>query len=236
MKKKRKICKGYNSLLDKIGLIVNAARNKVLYEIDRAQAAAYWQIGMAIVEYEQKGKLRAEYGKSSLIRLSQDLTNKFGKGFSVDNLQNMRKFYTTYKKMFPIYETVSRKSKSIKSIQKYETTSCILSWSHYCELLKEDNPLARSFYEKEAIENNWSVRELKRQMNSMLFERLTLSKNKKKVLQMAKRGQIINRPEDAIKDPYIFGGLDNQIFASKYRLALPSEKQLHKQLGKITQG
>ena len=180
MKKKRNISKGYNSLLDKIGLIVDAARNKVLHEIDRTQVAAYWQIGMAIVVYEQKGKLRAEYGKSSLVKLSQDLTNKFGKGFSVDNLQNMRRFYITYKKMFPIYETVSRKSKSIKPIQKYGTTSRILSWSHYCELLKEGNPLARSFYEKEAIENNWSVRELKRQMNSMLFERLTLSKNKKK--------------------------------------------------------
>ncbi len=203
MNRKLQIKHGYGSLLDKIGGIISSARSKVLQQVDQTQVLAYWQVGMAIVEYEQKGMKRAEYGQQTLIKLSGDLTSRFGRGFSVDNLELMRKFYEGYPNGFGISETLSRKSGKALMDQKSKTPSRILSWSKYCELLKEDNDLARSFYEKESIENNWSVRELKRQMNSMLFERLTLSKNKKKVLQMAKQGQVIQKPEDAIKDPYI---------------------------------
>jgi len=180
--------RNYGDLFDRIAEILNEARSKVVKEINRAQVLAYWEIGREIVEFEQKGKARAEYGEKLLKKLSADLSAKFGRGFSVDNLERMRRFYLTYSEKS---ETLSRKFEPM------------LSWSHYCELLKIEAPLARSFYEKEAIQNNWSVRELKRQINSMLFERLALSKDTKAVMKMAEKGQIIEKPEDAIKDPYI---------------------------------
>ena len=194
------ITRNYNNLLDRIGEILVKARTAVVREINRAQVLAYWEIGREIVEFEQKGKIRGEYGERLIERLSKDMTQKFGRGFSTTNLKMMRLFYQS----FPIRQTVS--DESIKG-KKSETLSVkldpMLSWSHYCELLKVEEPLARSFYEQEAIRNNWSVRELKRQINSMLFERLALSKDTKTVIKMAGRGQIIEKPEDAIKDPYI---------------------------------
>jgi len=193
--------KNYNNLLDRIGEILKESRTRVVREINKAQILAYWEIGREIIEFEQKGKARAEYGEKLLKKLSADLSAKFGKGFSVDNLQLMRRFYLTYPDKFQIYETASRKS-IIRQTPSAKFES-ILSWSHYCELLKVEEPLARSFYEQEAIQNVWSVRELKRQINSMLFERLALSKDTKAVMKMAKKGQIIEKPEDAIKDPYI---------------------------------
>jgi len=240
MKNKEISPKSYSNLFDRIADILVEARTKAVREINKAQGLAYWEIGREIVEFEQKGQLRAEYGQRLLIKLSEDLTQKYGKGFSVDNLQSMRKFYMT----FPgkrIYETPSCKSQKRKTLSdefvqgqnvqalsgKYETLSRkftipqtvsakfqksqtvsgkfepMLSWSHYCELLKVEEHLARSFYEQEANQNNWSVRELKRQINSMLFERLALSKDTKAVMKMARKGQIIEKPEDAIKDPYI---------------------------------
>ncbi|MDI6736398.1 MAG: PDDEXK nuclease domain-containing protein [bacterium] len=217
----------YNDLFDRIAKILIEARTKVTREINRTQVLAYWEIGREIVEFEQKGKVRAKYGEELIKRLSVALTAKFGRGFSVDNLQLMRRFYSAYPDKFQIYETVSRKSPiwqtlsdeslkkqksqalSAESIeeQKNQTLPAkfdpMLSWSCYCELLKVEEPLAHSFYEQEASQNNWSVRELKRQINSMLFERLALSKDTKAVIKMAKKGQIIEKPEDAIKDPYI---------------------------------
>ncbi len=222
MKNKEITTGSYNNLISRIAEILQEARTKVFREINRAQVLAYWAIGREIVEFEQKGKARAEYGEELLIKLSADLSAKFGRGFSAENLRLMRKFYLTYQKS----KTLSWKSKSEKSqtmsgksleSTKSETLSRkslirqtpsakfepMLSWSHYCELLKVEQPLARSFYEKEAIQNNWSVRELKRQINSMLFERLALSKNTRAVMKMAEKGQIVEKPEDAIKDPFI---------------------------------
>ena len=217
----------YNNLLDRIANILVEARTKVVREINKAQVLAYWEIGREIVEFEQKGKARGEYGEYLIERLSKDMAPKFGKGVSPTNLKMMRLFY----RAFPIRqtlsdesvqkqksqtlsgksETMSRKSTISQTLsaksQKSQTVSDefepMLSWSHYCELLKVEEPLARSFYEQEAVQNNWSVRELKRQINSMLFVRLALSKDTKAVIKMAKRGQIIEKPEDAIKDPYI---------------------------------
>jgi len=187
----------YNNLLGRIAEILNQARSKVVREINRAQVLAYWEIGREIVEFEQKGKSRGEYGERLIERLSEDMTKKFGRGFSSTNLKMMRLFYQS----FPIRQTLSDESQKPQTVSaKFEP---MLSWSHYCELLKVEEPLARSFYEQEAIQNNWSVRELKRQINSMLFERLALSKDTKAVMKMAKKGQIIEKPEDAIKDPYI---------------------------------
>ena len=136
------------------------------------------------MEYEQGGQAKAEYGSELLKRLSRDLTVLYGSGFSMSNVNKMRKLYLVY----PILQTVSAK----------------LSWSHYVELLKLDDPLERSFYEKEAEAGHWGVRELKRQMKSMLFHRLALSTDKEEVLRLAKEGEIIERPEDILREPYVF--------------------------------
>lgn len=173
----KKITKrNYNNLLERIAEILNQARSKVVREINKAQVLAYWEIGREIVEFEQKGKARAEYGKEVIVRLAKDMTHRFGKGFSERNLWNMKAFYLN----FPILQTLSAESsethisqtlsdesseiqKSKKLSRKTDQFEPILSWSHYCELLKVEEPLARSFYEQGSIQNNWSVRELKRQ-------------------------------------------------------------------------
>jgi len=207
---KRITTRTYNNLLERLAEILNQARTNVVREINKVQVLTHWEIGREIVEFEQKGKVRGEYGKRLIERLSEDMAKKFGRGFSPANLKMMRLFYRAY----PIRQTLSdesfKKQKSETSSRKFSIQQTLsvkfepqLSWSHYCELLKTEKLHARSFYEKEAIHNNWSVRELKRQINSMLFERLALSKDTKAVIKMAEKGQIIEKPEDAIKDPYI---------------------------------
>jgi predicted nuclease of restriction endonuclease-like (RecB) superfamily len=196
----------YNNLLSKIARILAEARTKLVRGINRTQVLAYREIGKEIIEFEQKGKARAKYGEELIKKLSKDMTEKFGMGFSEINLRNMRRFYLEFPAQ--IQQTLSVKSQkqqTLPAVSKAQGGQFepMLSWSHYCELLKIEEPLARSFYEQEAIENNWSVRELKRQINSMLFERLTLSRDTKGVMKMAKKGQVIEKPEDAIKDPYI---------------------------------
>lgn len=193
----------YGHLLTEISGIISHGRSIALRQINTAQSVTYWHIGRRIVEFEQAGKLRADYGRKTLIHLSADLMERFGKGFSVDNLQNMRRFYSEFPVLFKISETVSRKLPIPDRGQKYETLSRILSWSHYCELLKEDDLKARAFYEIEAVENGWSMRQLRRQMDALLYERLCLSRNKKKIKVLSRKGQIIEKPEDAVKDPYI---------------------------------
>jgi predicted nuclease of restriction endonuclease-like (RecB) superfamily len=191
----------YQNLVDRIAEIFKQARAKAVREINRIQVLAYWEIGREIVEFEQKGKARAEYGEKLIKKLSKDMGKKLGRGFSEINLRNMRRFYLEFP--IQIQQTSSVKSQINQGLAARTQFEPILSWSHYCELLKVEEPLARSFYEKEAYQNNWSVRELKRQINSMFFERLALSKDSKAVIRMAKRGQVIEKPEDAIKDPYI---------------------------------
>lgn len=151
----------------------------------------YFQVGKIIVEDEQKGNSKAKYGERTLKELSTKLTTEFGKGFSVQNLENMRNFY----RAFGISQTVSRKF--------------TLSWSHYVFLSKIDED-ERQFYTIEAVENNWSVRDLERQYNSSLFERLKLSKNKKKIRELSQKGQVVSDPIDVIKDPYILEFLNLQ--------------------------
>ncbi len=167
--------------------ILEEARNNVARQVNNELIAAYWNIGRIIVDYEQTVPERADYGKQTLKELAKELTKEFGKGFSVSNIQFMRRFYQTYQ----IQQTVSVK----------------LSWSHYCELLSISDPDKRSFYEKEAVNSNWSVRELKRQIESSLFERLLLSRgdaNKEQVLELALHGNEISVPADIIRDPYVF--------------------------------
>ncbi|MEO0185883.1 MAG: PDDEXK nuclease domain-containing protein, partial [candidate division WOR-3 bacterium] len=194
----------YNQLLDKIGELLQTARKQVARNINTILIETYWKIGKLIVEYEQRGEVRPDYGQKLLRTLSKDLTIKYGRGFSRSNLQYMRLLYLKY--------------------PKCQTLSGKLSWSHYVELLGVSGDLARSFYEKQCIRENWSVRELKRQINSMLFERIALSKNRKGVLKLVKRGQIIEKEEDIIKDPYVLEFLK---IPEKYQY---TERELEKRL------
>jgi predicted nuclease of restriction endonuclease-like (RecB) superfamily len=158
----------------------------------------YFEIGKLIVEEEQNGKERAEYGKQILKELSNKLTKEFGKGFSEDNLGNMRKFYLTYQ--LQISETLSRKS-DITAIQPQNSFK--LSWSHYLKLMRIEDEDERKFYEIECAKNNWSLRELQRQYDSALYTRLALSRNKEGVLKLSEQGLVFEKPQDAIKDPYV---------------------------------
>jgi len=199
---------------NKIAELLKDARNKVVQTVNTTMVYTYFEIGRIIVEEEQKGKERAEYGKKILEKLSQKLNKEFGRGFSVDNLENMRKFYLTYS----ISETSSRKSISEKPetvSRKFKNIDFQLSWSHYLFLMKIDNSDERKFYEIEAKNNGWSLRELQRQFDTALFERLVLSRDKKGVKELSKKGQIIENPEDTVKDPYVleFLGLPEE---SKY--------------------
>ena len=167
--------------------IMNNARKNIATHVNNEQLITYWNIGRVIVEHEQDNEKRAEYGKATLKQISRQLTKEFGRGFSVSNLQFMRRFYQTYQ----IQQTLSGK----------------LSWSHYCELLIISDPDRRSFYEKECERSGWSVREMKRQISTSLFERLLLSDgkaNKEKVYELATKGQELTTPEDIVKDPYVF--------------------------------
>jgi|SRR5690606_22242109 len=191
--------------------LLESARRNVVQTINHTMVATYFEIGRIIVEEEQNGKDRAEYGKGILKDLSSELTEKFGKGFSETNLKQMRQFYLNYS----ISQTVSDKSDQSKS----ETSSRIsfednsekakpnlqfnLSWSHYIKLMRIENEEERKFYEIESAKNNWSVRELERQYNSALYTRLTLSRDKDKVKELSEKGLIIEKPKDSIKDPYI---------------------------------
>lgn len=197
-----------NNLAIKIEGLIQEARQHIVSSVNTTMVYTYYEIGRYIVEDEQNGQNRAEYGKSVLKKLSAYLTPKFGKGFSVDNLQNMRNFYLCYSK----YETLSRNS------------VFTLSWSHYLKLMRISNPEERRFYEIEATENKWSLRELERQFNSSLYERLALSRNKDEVLQLSRQGQIIEKPQDLLKDPYILE------FTGLPELPCYSEKDLEQKL------
>lgn len=176
--------KDYQSLLTTIGDTYQEAKNNAVTAVNRAMLLAYWKIGQHIVEFEQGGKVKAEHGKKLLNVLSKELKLRYGRGFSKSNLVYMRLLYTKY----PIGETLSHQ----------------LTWSHYFELLKVDDALARAFYEKQAIKENWTIRELKRQKKTGLFHRLALGKNKEEILKLAKEGQQVNSEEDFIKNPHVF--------------------------------
>jgi predicted nuclease of restriction endonuclease-like (RecB) superfamily len=180
----------YDNLKNEIGLLLQKGREQAGRAVNTILLQTYWNIGRHIVEFEQKGETKAEYGSELIDRLSKDLTLEFGKGFSRSNLIYIRKFYLC----FPKSETLSHQ----------------LSWSHYFEIIKSENGLEISFYLKQCEIENWSVRELRRQMKSMLFHRLALSKDKKGILEIANKGVEVLNPLDIIKDPYIFEFLNIQ--------------------------
>jgi predicted nuclease of restriction endonuclease-like (RecB) superfamily len=165
-----------------------------------------------IVEDEQEGKQRAGYAEKTLIQLSHDLTTEYGSGYSRSNLEYMRKFYLVYRKRIsqPKAGKLITDRKSQPLVGKFGELFK-LSWSHYIQLLKIDNETERSFYEIEAIQGNWGKRELIRRYNSSLFERIALSKDKKAVRQLGKRGQIIEKPIDTLKDHTVLEFLDLKV-------------------------
>lgn len=174
----------YENLLGTISQAYENGRIKAFQAVNSELVKTYWEIGKYIVEFEQYGAKKATYGKNLLEQLSKDLTIKHGKGFSRSNLVRFRQFYIAY----PICATLSHK----------------LSWSHIVELLKISDDMEREFYEKQTVLENWSIRELQRQKESGLFLRLSLNKNKKDVLALSQNGQIIEKPTDILKDPYVF--------------------------------
>ena len=176
-----------NNVFDNIKDLVINSRNKVYQTVNIEMLNLYWNIGKAIMEIQQ-GDERASYGDAVLDKLSQKLTNEFGRGFSKRNLERMRKFYIC----FPIATTVSSQ----------------LSWSHYLELTKIEEEAKRSFYLNECINTKWSVRELQRQRDSLLYERLTISADKEKLLELSEKGQILKSSEDLVKDPFVLEFLD----------------------------
>ena len=169
-------------LISDIESIVSAAKEKIAGSVNSVMTETYWTIGKYIVEFEQDGQAKSAYGSGLLTALSKELMLRLGKGYSRPNLNNMRKFYLRY----PNCQTVSDK----------------LSWSHICELIKIDDDLERSFYEKQAVNERWGVRTLKRQMDSALFLRLAVSRDKEGILSLAKEGVEVQKPEDVIKSTY----------------------------------
>jgi len=174
----------YQQLIDSIGILLHKARQDAFWQVNSILVRTYWEIGRYIVIYEQKSKESADYGSYLFERIAKDLRAKYGRGFSRSNVIYMRLLSSKY--------------------PKSQTLSDQLSWSHYVELLGVSDDMARNFYEKECITNRWSVRELGRQINSMLFERLALSKDKKGVLELVTKGQLVRKAEDIVKDPYVF--------------------------------
>ena len=176
-----------NQVFDNIKELVINSRNKVYQTVNTEMLNLYWNIGKIIMEIQQ-GDERASYGDAVLDKLSSKLTKEFGKGFSARNLRTMRKFYLSY----PIWKTVSAK----------------LSWSHYLELIKIEEDNKRNFYLNECINSGWSVRELQRQRDSLLYERLTISADKDKMLELSTKGQILKTSKDLVKDPFVLEFLD----------------------------
>lgn len=207
-------------IYEEIRGLLKSARENIVSTINSTMAKTYFLIGKRIVEEEQNGEKRAEYGKKLIKELSKKLTKEFGKGFSERNLEQMRKFYLAYS----IPQTLSAEFR--------------LSWSHYLILMRMENLDERNFYEIEAIENNWSLRELRRQIDSALYERLVLSRDKEKVKSLALKGQIIEKPEDVVKDPYIleFLGLEEQNSYSENKLETEIINNLEKFLLELGKG
>jgi len=205
-------------LIQNIKDVIKKARYNAFNAVNTEMLKAYFEIGRKIVEEEQKGEKRAEYGEKLIDILSQELMNEFNKGFDVTNLRRMRRFYQTY--------------------TKWETVSPKLTWSHYSELIKIEDETKRKYFEKYAVSENLSVRELKRQMYSLHYERLLMSKDKKALIEYEKNGSIPNKSEELIKDPYVleFLDLDEKNVYSEKELETKILDDLQKFLLELGQG
>ncbi len=186
--------------LESVSEVLLEARKNAKTAVNLSMVYAYYEIGRIIVEEEQRGEKRAAYGKQILQELSKYLTNKFGKGYSAENLKLMRRFYVVYQND-QIGETPFTQFDNLPTVNTGRRF--YLSWSHYLKLMRIDNIDERHFYEIESIKNDWSLSELKRQYNTSLYERIALSTNKDEVYRLAMEGQTVETPKDAVKDPYV---------------------------------
>ena len=216
-----------DDFFENVAKIIEQARNYVCRTVDLTMCISYFEIGRMIVEQEQGGKARAEYGGELLAKLSVFLNERFGRGFSIANLRNARQFYQIYAPI--IHQTVSDESQKEKGLSIRQSLISVfdsgdlpvirqslisefypfkLSWTHYLVLMRIENADERSFYEIEAINQQWTVRQLQRQYGSSLYERLALSRNKDGVMRLAKEGQTLEKPRDLLKNPLILEFLD----------------------------
>jgi len=193
-----------SNLIQEVKILLQQAREQTVRQVNQTMVITYFEIGRRIVEEEQDGKERASYGKSILKELSVALTKEFGNGFSVTNLKQMRTFFLVY-----------QKRQTVSDVSQFQ-----LSWSHYLKLMRMDNLEERQFYEIESVNNGWSLRELQRQFDSGLYLRLSLSRDKEGVKQLSEKGQILEKPKDAVKDPYVleFLGLPEETKYSESEL------------------
>lgn len=231
-----------NELSNKIIALIENSRFQVAKVANSTMVYTYFNIGKLIVEDLQKGEKRAGYGTQLLETVSVDLTQQFKKGFSVQNLERMRTFYIVYSnssKELRNSDLFMNSSKELRiSIKNQESTILLpISWSHYLFLLRVENEIERQFYEVESYINQWKLKELERQYNSGLFERLALSRDKDSVLKLARKGQSVNRPEDVLKDPLVleFLGLEENSHYSESELETAIINEIEKfmlELGK----
>ena len=249
------------SLVTELRSLIHSARHSIATTVNTLQVLTNFEIGRRIVEHEQNGEKRAGYGKELLKTLSAGLTDEFGKGFSERNLEYIRRFYLTWKdkvgefprRLLGNSSAISQKpSAKLPEAQKGQTPSdqfdisakpsrkylFTLSWSHYVLLLTIKNPDERSFYEIEATQSGWSIPELKRQVASSLYERLALSRDKESIRQLAYTGQLIVKPEDMLKEPYVleFLGLDEKTGYSESDLESAIIDQLEQFLLELGKG
>lgn len=189
-----------SNFFENVSEVLAKARKNAKTAVNLSMVYAYYEIGKMIVEEEQHGDNRAAYGKYLLKSLSEYLIEKYGKGFSVTNLKQMRQFYLVYM-TDKIGQTLSDQFENLPTVDSGR--KFFLSWSHYLKLMRIDNVDERHFYEIESVKNDWSLAELKRQYDSSLFERIALSTNKEKVYRLALEGQNIENPQDVVKDPYV---------------------------------
>ena len=213
-----------DQLFEQVSHLIAEARSYVARAVNSAMVTTYYEIGRHIVENEQNGQQRAQYGKQVLQELSARLTAEFGKGWSVETLTNCRKFFSVYSKSYPVVTN----SQDVVS-NGYEMRQFVLPWSHYLILMREENPAARKFYEIESQRQQWSKRQLQRQVASSLYERLALSRDKDEVMRLAQEGQVVAKPADIIKDPLVleFVGLkpDSSYSESKLETAIIDKMQ-----------
>ncbi|MFH0939962.1 MAG: PDDEXK nuclease domain-containing protein [Planctomycetota bacterium] len=206
------------ALYGRIREILESARAGVARSVNTTQVVANWLVGREIVEEEQKGARRAGYGERLIAELSDRLLKNYGKGYSVNNLEHFRALYLIYPELLRNQISHAPSGKSVKAIDVLPSVifhapraeswkpgwlHSNLSWTHYRTLLRVDKTEARSFYEIEAIRNNWSARELERQINSLLYERLALSRDKNGLMRLAVKGQEVQKPADVFKDPVV---------------------------------
>lgn len=218
----------YRELFSQISLLIEEGRKSATRQINTVLIATYWLMGMRIIEFEQEGKERAAYGEKTLAKLAQELTGKYGKGFGFTQLKTMRQFYLVYRQKgyTPSSQIALQKGYTLCGQFPYLlreiSTQFPLSWSHYRLFMRIEEPEKRSFYENLSAQEHWSVRQLDRQINALLYERTALSKRKDVVLAKANENPIIVKPEDEVKDSYVldFLGLKNEYSESNLEDAL----------------